>query len=78
MSSLLPTSFHVRTENITVSAIMAVVGVLGLISNGTAVLALRYSPALQNSFGQLCFSHIIANMCSLLIFVFWITPVTLL
>ncbi|KAJ1363273.1 hypothetical protein KIN20_023104, partial [Parelaphostrongylus tenuis] len=78
MTRLSPTPLHVHTENVLVSVIMAVVGVFGLVSNGTALLALRYNPALQNLFGFLCFSHTVANIGSLLVFVFWNTPVTLL
>ncbi|KAJ1345999.1 hypothetical protein KIN20_000657 [Parelaphostrongylus tenuis] len=51
----------------------AKVGVFGLISNCTAILALRTNSALHSSFGLLCLSHSIANAGVLLIFVFWIT-----
>ncbi|KAJ1361884.1 hypothetical protein KIN20_021251 [Parelaphostrongylus tenuis] len=78
MTNLSPTPLHVHTENVLVSVIMAVVGVFGLVSNGTALLALRYNPALKNLFGLLCFSHTVANIGSLLVFVFWNAPVTLL
>ncbi|KAJ1373720.1 hypothetical protein KIN20_036210 [Parelaphostrongylus tenuis] len=53
-------------------------GVLGLISNSIAILAVRYNPALRNSFGLLCFTEIIANMGALVVYVFWIAPITLL
>ncbi|KAJ1346167.1 hypothetical protein KIN20_000884 [Parelaphostrongylus tenuis] len=69
---------YIHSENIAVSAIMVVIGVFGLVSNTAAILSVRYNPALRSSFGLLCLSHSIANMGSLLIFVFWITPITLL
>ncbi|KAJ1347073.1 hypothetical protein KIN20_002028, partial [Parelaphostrongylus tenuis] len=53
------------------------VGMFGLVSNGAAILAVRYNPALWNSFGLLCLSRSIANVGALCIFVFWITPITL-
>ncbi|KAJ1366394.1 hypothetical protein KIN20_027042 [Parelaphostrongylus tenuis] len=78
MTSLSSKPVFIRSENIAASTIMAVMGVFGLVSNGAAVLAVRYNPALRNSFGLLCLSHTLANTGALLIFVFWITPITLL
>ncbi|KAJ1363534.1 hypothetical protein KIN20_023421 [Parelaphostrongylus tenuis] len=76
MSEISFTPFHV--ENIAVSVIIAVIGTFGLVSNCIAILALRYNPALRNSFGLLCLSHSIAGMIVLLAFVFWAAPTTLL
>ncbi|KAJ1364510.1 hypothetical protein KIN20_024631 [Parelaphostrongylus tenuis] len=72
------TPLYIHSETIAASVIIAVAGVFGLVLNSTAILALRYNPALRNSFGLLCFSLSIANIGGLLLFVFWSTPVTLL
>ncbi|RCN23814.1 hypothetical protein ANCCAN_30497 [Ancylostoma caninum] len=42
------------------------------------MLSVWYNPILRNSFGVLCFSHSIANFGVLLVFVFWLTPVTVI
>ncbi|KAJ1366523.1 hypothetical protein KIN20_027201, partial [Parelaphostrongylus tenuis] len=68
----------VHIENIAVSVIMTAIGVIGLVSNGAAIVIVRSNPALQNSFGQLCLSQSIANMGALLVLAFWIAPITLL
>ncbi|KAJ1371471.1 hypothetical protein KIN20_033428 [Parelaphostrongylus tenuis] len=78
MSNFSSTPIYVYTENIAVSTIMAVVGMFGLVSNGAAMIAIRCNPTLRNSFGLLCLSHCIVNSGFLLVFVFWITPTTLL
>ncbi|KAJ1357751.1 hypothetical protein KIN20_015961 [Parelaphostrongylus tenuis] len=77
MANISSTSLYVHVENIVVSVVIAVVGVFGLVSNGAAILAVRYNPLLRNSFGLLCLSHSIANMGVLLVLVFWIAPATL-
>ncbi|KAJ1364532.1 hypothetical protein KIN20_024653 [Parelaphostrongylus tenuis] len=78
MANLTSTSLHINVESIAVSVITAIVGVFGLLSNSTAILAIRYNPALRNSFGLLCLSHSIANMSVLLVAVFWVSPITFL
>ncbi|KAJ1358322.1 hypothetical protein KIN20_016725 [Parelaphostrongylus tenuis] len=78
MPSSSSTPLYVHTENIAVSLIIAVIGVFGLLSNGSAILAVRYNPALRNAFGLLCLSHVIASIGSLLVHVLWITPIMLL
>ncbi|KAJ1366398.1 hypothetical protein KIN20_027048 [Parelaphostrongylus tenuis] len=78
METLSSIPLYIQSENIAVSTIMAVIGVFGLVSNGAAILAVRYNPALRNSFGLLCLSHSIANMGAVSVFVFWATPITFL
>ncbi|KAJ1373719.1 hypothetical protein KIN20_036208 [Parelaphostrongylus tenuis] len=78
MAALSTAPLNIHSENIAVSVIIALMGVVGLVSNGAAIGAVRYNPALQNSFGLLCFSQIIANTSVLIVFVFWIVPITLL
>ncbi|KAJ1364502.1 hypothetical protein KIN20_024623 [Parelaphostrongylus tenuis] len=78
MASLITTLLYAHTGNTAVSIIIATVGVLGLMANGTAVLAVRCNPALRSSFGLLCFSHCIANMGVLLLALFWVAPITFL
>ncbi|KAJ1361829.1 hypothetical protein KIN20_021179 [Parelaphostrongylus tenuis] len=58
------------------AVMMAMVGVLGLISNSTVLLAVRFNPMLRSSFSLMCLSHSIANIGVLLIFVFWTAPIT--
>ncbi|VDL75742.1 unnamed protein product [Nippostrongylus brasiliensis] len=48
----------------------------GLISNGAAIAAVIFNPVLKNSFGLLCLSHSIANFGVLLVFTFWVAPMT--
>ncbi|KAJ1364517.1 hypothetical protein KIN20_024638 [Parelaphostrongylus tenuis] len=54
------------------------VGVLGLVSNSVAILAVRYNPVLTSSFGLLYLSHTIANIGGLIVLVFCVTPITLI
>ncbi|KHJ81857.1 hypothetical protein OESDEN_18454 [Oesophagostomum dentatum] len=65
-------------EDIFVSGILAVIGGFGLMSNCIAMVAARRNPVLRNAFGMLCFSHSIANFGVMVVFVFWVTPMTLL
>ncbi|KAJ1356104.1 hypothetical protein KIN20_013746 [Parelaphostrongylus tenuis] len=78
MPSFSLTLLYVHKENIAVSVIMAVIGLFGLFSNGAAILAVRYNPALRSPFGLLCFSLSIANIGCLLVFVSWSALMTLL
>ncbi|EPB76555.1 hypothetical protein ANCCEY_04334 [Ancylostoma ceylanicum] len=78
MSSNLTTVAQNPADNFAVSAIMAAIGIFGLLSNGAAMLSVWCNPILRNSFGVLCFSHSIANFGVLLVFVFWLTPVTIM
>ncbi|KAK6054731.1 hypothetical protein COOONC_07764 [Cooperia oncophora] len=55
-----------------------IVGVFGLLSNGAAMLTVRYNPVLRNSFGLLCFSHTLANFGVLLVFTLWVAPMTVM
>ncbi|KAJ1370571.1 hypothetical protein KIN20_032321 [Parelaphostrongylus tenuis] len=78
MPNFSSTSLHDHAEYILVPVITAAIGVFGLLSNVAAIVAVRYNPALRNSFGVLCSSHCIANMGILLVYTFWIAPVTIL
>ncbi|CAJ0601184.1 unnamed protein product [Cylicocyclus nassatus] len=77
MSNSTSTSLN-HTENIAVSAILAIVGIFGLLSNITAIICVRQNPVLRNGFGLLCFSHSMANLGVMLVFLLWVTPMTLL
>ncbi|KAK6748939.1 hypothetical protein RB195_001511 [Necator americanus] len=72
------TAAYLSLENIAVSAIIAVVGIFGLLSNAAAMISVRCNPVLRSSFGVLCFSHSVANFGVMLVFVFWVTPMTVI
>ncbi|KAK5974509.1 Serpentine Receptor class X [Trichostrongylus colubriformis] len=69
---------HTALQNFVVSAVIGTVGIFGLLSNGAAMVAVRYNPVLRNSFGLLCFSHCSANFGVLLVFTLWVAPVTVI
>lgn len=77
-NSSLITDRHVLLDDVAISAVVALVGVFGLASNSAAIVAVMTNPVLKNAFGLLCLSHSIANFGVLLVFTFWVTPMTLI
>ncbi|KJH42832.1 hypothetical protein DICVIV_11163 [Dictyocaulus viviparus] len=67
-----------QMENIVVSMIIYVTGILGLLSNGGAIVAVRENFELRNLFRIVYLSRSVSNMGVQLIFLFWNTPTILL
>ncbi|VDN25170.1 unnamed protein product [Cylicostephanus goldi] len=52
--------------------------IFGLLANSAAILCVYRNPVLRNGFGLLCFSHSMANLGVMLVFLLWVTPMTIL
>ncbi|EFO98060.1 hypothetical protein CRE_18264 [Caenorhabditis remanei] len=72
------TLFHVSTPFVydtttlmTATTLMVSVGSIGLISNFIAMFVIYRNPLLHNTFGLLCFSHLVSNVGMLFCFTTW-------
>ncbi|CAI4227760.1 unnamed protein product [Auanema sp. JU1783] len=71
-------SFTDDIRYILLSIVILLIAIFGVIMNSLSIFVVLKNPLLKSSFGILCFSHSVANIGVLSVFLVWVAPITVI